>query len=268
MANNFFIPVSEPLKNIVHSFWQTKRDVIFQTETIIPKGIIEVIFDLSGNSAIEANFNNRQYHLERCFINGFNTNPVSLKFSGVQNFFGIRFHPIVIRKIFGIQPNELSNLTIDLTLIDPSVNSLWHQLAALPEFNERINIISKWLEKRWQTFTKQEELLNSFLNNTNDEIPSVKELSGKLFYSPRHLSRKLHAITGMNAEEILLYKKFQRSVSLIHFSDLSLTQIAYQTQFADQSHFIKTFREFAAITPGEYRKVKTDLPGHIFKDVR
>jgi AraC-like DNA-binding protein len=67
---------------------------------------------------------------------------------------------------------------------------------------------------------------------------------------------------------LLLYKKFLLSDHLVHYSNISLTQIAYSSRFADQSHFIKTFKRYAHITPSEYRKFKTHLESHIFKDVR
>jgi AraC-like DNA-binding protein len=93
-------------------------------------------------------------------------------------------------------------------------------------------------------------------------------LANMLCYSPRHLSRKVHSLTGMNTEEVLSYKRFLRSVELIHYTNMSLTQIAYCCQFADQSHFIRTFRSLAAITPGEYKNQKSPLPGHIYENVR
>ena len=60
---------------------------------------------------------------------------------------------------------------------------------------------------------------------------SVTELANSLCYSPRQLSRKMTEATGMNTEEILLYKKYLHAVHLIHHTDLSLTKIAYQSQF-------------------------------------
>jgi AraC-like DNA-binding protein len=33
-----------------------------------------------------------------------------------------------------------------------------------------------------------------------------------------------------------------------------LTDVAYKTGFADQSHFIRSFKEFTQITPNDYLK--------------
>ncbi|MEJ0101984.1 MAG: helix-turn-helix domain-containing protein [Bacteroidota bacterium] len=39
-------------------------------------------------------------------------------------------------------------------------------------------------------------------------------------------------------------------LDLIQHSTLSLTSIAYNCRFSDQSHFIKTFKSLAQMTPG------------------
>jgi len=268
MENNFFIPITLPAKTMVHSFWQTERATNFKTETIIPQGVVEIIFNFTDDVKIQAQLGSRNYKLPKCFINGFNTSPVNIYLHQKQKFFGVRFHPVAIKNIFGIPAGEFANLTVDITLIDASVNSLWHQLYEQKTFSHRVAKLSAWLKKFYVSQTARDEMLNHFLSTANYPVPSVTQLSKTLCYSTRHLIRKFYALTGMNTEELLLYKKFLLSVHLVHHSNMSLTQIAYSSQFADQSHFIKTFKQYAQITPGEYQKFKTHLEGHIFKDVR
>ena len=74
--------------------------------------------------------------------------------------------------------------------------------------------------------------------------------------------------TGMNTEEILLYKKYLHSVHLIHHTDLSLTKIGYESNFSDQSHFIRSFKNYTNMTPGDYKNSKSFVKGHVYQDVR
>jgi AraC-like DNA-binding protein len=268
MEYNFTIPQLPVLQSIVCSFWQTDRNTAYQTEVIIPKGIVEIIFNFSEQSAIQAQLGNRQYQLPRCFINGFNTRPVRVQLPVRQTFFGVRFQPSAISTIFGVPAGEFADHSADLTLIDASLDSLWYQLIEQASFDDRVLLFSKWLSGRYFTIAERDKLLNHFLNNQQQEIPSVKEVSKFLCYSPRHVARKFTALTGMNTEELLLYKKYLYSLHLLQHTNLSLTEIAYQCQFADQSHFIKTFKSLTLITPGEYKKVKSPIPGHIYHNVR
>ena len=65
---------------------------------------------------------------------------------------------------------------------------------------------------------------------------------------------KISELTGMNAEQFLLYKKYLHSVHLIHTTNLSLTDITYHSNFADQSHFIKGFKQFTGDTPENFKR--------------
>lgn len=239
----------------------------FKTEYIIPKGIVEIIFNFS-EAPIIGDTESNQKALPHCFINGYNTNPIQLQLPKKQVFFGVLFQPLAIKKVFGIPAAEFYNSIVDLTLIDSRYLSLWHQLAEQTVFEARVTIIIDWIKQNYINLLPQELLINRFLYADNQHGLSIKQLTDTLYYSSRHLSRKITEATGMNTEEILLYKKYLHAVDLIHNTDLPLTTIAYQSQFADQSHFIKSFKAFTNMTPGEYKRNKSFVKGHVYKDVR
>ena len=268
MNSHYYIPQTSNHKNIISAIWQLEGPVPFQTEHIIPKGIVEVIFNFSAGSPIRAELGNQQYHLSNCFINGFNTAPVQLQLPEHQLFFGIQVQPLAVKKIFGIPACEFTDRVVDLSLIDPAFNSLWCQLAEQSSFDNRLTTFLSWIEKRVHDWQPQEQLVNSFLSAVDQHDLSVMELAYTLCYSARHLSRKLFEATGMNTEEILLYKKYLHAMHLIHHTDLSLTQIAYQSNFSDQSHFIRSFKNYSQMTPGAYKRTKSVVKGHIYANVR
>jgi AraC-like DNA-binding protein len=268
LNQNYYIPKESCFKNVIHSIWQVDHFTSFHKEHIIPKGIVEIIFNFSGNSPILAQLDKTQFHLPNCFINGFNTTPIQVQLPRQQVFFGILFQPLAIKKMFGIPACEFSDLTVDLTLLDSTFHSLWHQLAEQDNFDKRVSVFLGWVKRNAIEWQPQEQLINNFLYAVNQHDVSVKELANSVCYSPRHLSRKIFEATGMNTEEILLYKKYLHAVHLIHHTDLSLTAIAYQSQFSDQSHFIKSFRAYTQMTPGEYKRNKSYVKGHVFENVR
>ena len=253
---------------MIQAVWQVGGFTPFHHERIIPKGIIEVIFNFSVGSPIIAEMGGSQFQLPACFINGFNTTPVHLCLPAQQVFLGIQLQPLAVKKILGIPACEFSDMIVDLTLIDSSFHSLWCQLANENNFNERISVLSGWIEKKLDGWQPREKMINNFLSGIDQHDVSVNELASTLCYSPRQLSRKMTEATGMNTEEILLYKKYLHAVHLIHHADLSLTQIAYQSDFSDQSHFIKSFKAYTHMTPGEYKACKSYMKGHIYENVR
>jgi AraC-like DNA-binding protein len=268
LNSNIFIPPSPHLKNLIHAIWQTGGDTPFKTEQIIPKGIIEVIFNFSDAAPISARVGEKQYQISRCFINGFNQVPVRLLLPERQMFLGVQFQPLAVKKLLGIPAGEFSNVIVDLSLLDSTFGSLWHQLADKHDFNERVDILCGWMQKNVPDWRPQEQMLNHFLSGTDQHDSTVNEIARSLCYSPRQLSRKMAEATGMNTEELLLYKKYLHAVHLIHDTDLSLTKIAYESHFSDQSHFIKSFKAYSGMTPGQYKAGKSMVMGHIYENVR
>jgi len=265
----FELPVSPALKNVVQRFWQVSRhDKNFIRETIIPKGSVEIIFNLQEDSSIPGVIGSRDFKVPRCFISGFHTVPVFLQIPGRQLFFGVFVNPTALRKIFRLQGKDFSNHCVDLTLIDPSMNSLWHQLMEQKTFDQRISIFTDWVMKRLPETSRHEKLFDEFLTTTLTRPTCADEVSKMLCYSPRHLSRKLFELTAMNLEQTLVYKRYLQAIELIHHSQLLLTEIAHACDFADQSHFTKTFRSYANMKPTEYRAAKSHVSGHIFQNVR
>ncbi len=212
--------------------------------------------------------NSKDFFLPRCFINGFNTSLIRLELPQQQTFFGVRLQPLSVKKVLGIPANEFSDIVLDLALVNVSFCMLWEQLAECKSFKRRVDIFSQWVSNKASNYDPREKLINHFLIATGMHDYTISQLSRLLCYSPRQLSRKFRESTGLNAEEILLYKKYLHSVHLIHATGMSLTEIAYQSCFADQSHFIKTFKKFTEMTPGAYRGNKGFLQGHIFENVR
>ncbi len=249
--------------------WQVEGFPVYKSEHIIPKGVVEVIFNLSdGDSRIIAQLEGKKYQLGKCFINGFNTAPIQLQLPQYQFFFGVVFQPLAIKRVFGIPAGEFSDKLVDLTMIDPGFHSLWHQLAEQKNFDARVSVLIGWLGNKIPAIQPQDKRIDHFLSAVNWHDLTVAKLADNVCYSPRHLSRKILEATGMNTEEILLYKKYLHSIHLMHATSLSLTEIAYKSCFSDQSHFIKAFRAYSGMTPGAYRTNKSALKGHMYEDVR
>lgn len=268
LKSNHYIPAQPRFKHAIQSIWQVDGFTSFHTERIIPKGIIEIIFNFSSNTSIVAQVNNKPSQLTRCFINGFNKTPIQVALPEKQVFFGVIFQPLAVKKIFKTPACEFSDITVDLTLVDTSFNSLWEELSEQDDFDKRVAVFLSWLTKNNMDCEPREQLINEFLYDHAQYDRSVKELAGSLCYSSRQLTRKLLEATGMNTEEILLYKKYLHSVELMHRSRLSLTEIAYQSSFSDQSHFIKTFKSYTNLTPGEYQRTMSYVKGHLYANVR
>lgn len=272
---DFHIPQKHTAEIGIRAIFQTHGFPQFKNETILPKGNTEIIFDLSETHTIQASMGEGlPSRLPRCFIISYGRVPVYIQLPKQQTYFGLVIDPLAVYSLLGAPAGEFANQPIDLTLVNKSFYELWEQLAEEKEFAERVALITQWMKRKTKPLYAQDLKLNEFLCDPLGKPTTVTDVADTLCYSPRHLSRKLKSITGLSTEEVLLYKKYLRSVHLIHHSTLPLTTIGHESYFTDQSHFIKAFKQFANMTPGEYGSLSRQLsggagqPGHLFYNVR
>ncbi|MGK9127176.1 helix-turn-helix transcriptional regulator [Olivibacter sp. SA151] len=84
---------------------------------------------------------------------------------------------------------------------------------------------------------------------------TLSSLSQYLDIHPVHLSRDFSKHFNCSLGEYTRALKVQKALSLLPDPHLSLTTIAVQCGFADQSHFIRSFKALYHITPLVYRRL-------------
>lgn len=164
--------------------------------------------------------------------------------------------PHTIKTLFGIDAGELTDKCADLD-----------------NFNlvKDTGIINQLLEEH--SLSRQLELLNSFIMllanqtnhinqmvlfatqtlKTNAHASALPELQKKLNISERSLQRLFEGHVGVSPKmykRICQFNAAFQQLNQHHFK--TLTTIAYQYGFADQSHYNRVFKEFTGITPHTY----------------
>jgi AraC-like DNA-binding protein len=86
------------------------------------------------------------------------------------------------------------------------------------------------------------------------ESVSLEEIADAAGLSTFRIAHLLKEATGKTALQNVHYLRIQEARRLLETSDMSCTDIAYETGFGDQSYFIKQFRKWMGITPAKYRK--------------
>lgn len=83
---------------------------------------------------------------------------------------------------------------------------------------------------------------------------SLKFLSNRLGVHPVHISRTVPKYLSTSLGAYIRQLKLKKAIPLLWNSKYSLTQIAYQSGFADQSHFNRVFKSYFNMNPGLYRE--------------
>ena len=65
---------------------------------------------------------------------------------------------------------------------------------------------------------------------------------------------------GVSPKLFARISRFQASLSQLRNNDFNkLSDLAFDNDYADQSHFIRSFREFAGFSPHQLRKQSVEL---------
>jgi AraC-like DNA-binding protein len=89
---------------------------------------------------------------------------------------------------------------------------------------------------------------------------SLKELQQKLQLSERSLERKFKQTIGLSPKLFSRICRFQESLKQMRKTDYDkFSDIAYENNYADQSHFIRVFKEFTGFSPNEFKKQSSEV---------
>ncbi len=127
------------------------------------------------------------------------------------------------------------NPSLDLPLVETN-----KKLAAV-EFGEKQLILSEFIENLLrEKLVAVNPVIAKILSNI-DEIKTVADMSAATGVSTRQLQRVLKLATRFSPHDFLKVIRLQQS-----FKD------NYASHFADQSHFIHSFRKATGYTPSKY----------------
>ena len=81
----------------------------------------------------------------------------------------------------------------------------------------------------------------------------VTDLAGLVNMSPSHFSRVFKASFGATPYRFIMRERIEMAKDMLTTTKLSASQVAMTFGFASQSHFVKVFRQFAGVTPKQYK---------------
>jgi AraC family transcriptional regulator len=99
------------------------------------------------------------------------------------------------------------------------------------------------------------KILDDLLKDRWNERVSLEELSAATQKHPVTISKHFRKYFSCTLGEYLRKLKIEKSVSLIKNSEMSFTEIAFYCGFADQSHFIRNFKQMTGFLPKDFRNI-------------
>jgi Helix-turn-helix domain len=252
-----FQPHSD-LQSLVKCYWtleiQAQKDV--QRQLIIPDGCIEMIFIL-GDDIKRYTSENEFIIQPREMVLGQITESFFIEPSGYVNSFAVRFYPYGFANFLTTSIKKLANKETPIELLfgkNPS-KVLGQKILQASDTQKRIEIIEGFLLDK----LNNKATIDNFVKKTIDIIlltrgsTTINNILNDDLSKRRQLERKFLKQIGISPKQLGKVIRLQTALKmLLNQQSESLTKIAYDSEYYDQAHFIKDFKEFTGTTPKEF----------------
>ena len=179
----------------------------------------------------------------------------------IENFTLIAyfFKPFVLTTLFGLSAQDLTDNPINLNLIQPkNANFLQEQLLNVNTVDEMVAILDDFiftLTTKIQTDNKLIKYATKLIaENPSKEI--LKKVQDELYVTERTFQRMFEDKVGISPNQYRRIAQFNSAFQQLNHLQFKLfSDIAFNNEYADQSHFIRAFKEFTNMTPKEYLKL-------------
>ena len=94
-----------------------------------------------------------------------------------------------------------------------------------------------------------------YINEHLGENLSLAAIAAELDMSQYYFCRLFKQSTGMTPHQYLIQQRVERAKQLLKQPEQTVTSIAIECGFANQSHFAKQFRQHTGVTPKQFRKL-------------
>jgi AraC-like DNA-binding protein len=168
------------------------------------------------------------------------------------------FKPFALASMFNINAAELLKSPIDLSNWNAhKTNALKTQLIYAASTSRKIEVLDNLLIHQLQQHKRECEIIkyatDQIMYDPGTEI--LSEMLSRLDLNERTFQRMFKKYVGVTPNQYRRICQFQLSFTQLRGKEFNkLTDIAYDNGFADQSHFIRSFKEFTQITPNDYLK--------------
>lgn len=226
-------------------------------DTVFPSGNLEIIFNL-GSGAWQTAEGAQYITTPSIELWGQITRPLPIRSIGKNTMLGIRFFPHAAAYFLDDNISVFNNQVSDFGDISgPSIRTLHAQLQECGSWPERIALIEAYLCRRFSLSGKRTSnvtIVHHIMQELrkDDFFDNISNVALRYGISSRYLQKLFLQYTGLTPKLYSKIHRFQNSLQLLSKKDSSLTAIAYDCGYFDQSHFIREFRAFTGATPSGY----------------
>lgn len=218
---------------------------------ILPDTTMTMAFKLRGTITHESQLNT---HFPSSFVAGIRRSTLTVHYTKDTLNLLVIFHEGAASAFFNTPLHEFAGVPLALNNLvqAPIVRDVEEQLCECSTHAERIALIQNWLIARLKNHTPDRLVQHAIqkIRSAGGDI-RIKELVADLPISRDPFEKKFRKTVGTSPKQFAAIVRMRNLIDN-YSAHNTLTDVAYNAGYFDQSHFIKDFHSFTGKTPKEY----------------
>lgn len=170
-----------------------------------------------------------------------------------KRYFGVRFHPGKIPRFIESDFKALIDGEIPLQDLITDGDELLEKVANSGNFEDRIHLfMHHFLEEINPNTPEFGEKIHQLITKNAGAL-RINDISEYIGFSTRYINRVFTESFGLSPKTYSLILRFQHILQQMLLDDaMSLTDLASDQGYADQSHFFREFKKFTTLAPSKF----------------
>ena len=248
-----------PLCRFVESFiYYRDYDPVHRIDRFLPDGNVNIVVDLTDYPKYIYD-NNTLKEIQSCrnvWFSGIRNKFISIPSGKDSEMFVINFHKGMAYPFVQMPLHELTDSVVDGELVlTYDIMNLREKILEAEMISQKFYTVEQYLLAKFGS----KLVINPFVAFAVDAIRhepghlSIKKISDKVGYSQKHLISIFREHVGLTPKSFLKVMRFQKAIDEIaSVKQVKWTDVALESGYYDQAHFINDFRDFSGFTPKEY----------------
>jgi len=272
MISQFHIP-SAPLDQFIRYFYYYEGfEAAHSMDRFLPDGNTEIIIDLTDSTQYIYD-NESLKEIQACrhaWVSGVRTRAITIPSGVGSRMLIVAFRKGMAHPFYSMPMSELTDVVVSADLIfGRGFHELRERLLNAPSIQGMFPLIEGFLLRKAGDALYENapaKCVEYAVSNivSKPDVPGFHELTDHVGYSQKHFIELFKKRVGVTPKQYLKIMRFQKAVLEIEQAgSIRWSEVALESGYYDQAHFIHDFKEFSGFTPSEYLKRKTDLLNYV-----
>ncbi|MFZ1704865.1 MAG: helix-turn-helix domain-containing protein [Saprospiraceae bacterium] len=251
------------LKKYIHHISASQfLDATDEFTLVVPDAMTELVINLGGPYFRQCASRGSAIEIKGSHFIGFKTKNCFVKTNMSMKAYSVRFLPGAIKHFTKFPLSESINEIFDASLIfGTGIKELEDKLFFCRDNHLAKHHIEDFLMNRFLLVAEQNKSLEKlqllYKNQISGENSKLKDLG----FNYKSMERVFLSDIGITPKMMMSIIQFNHATKLMNQAEdnILLTQIAYQSGYYDQAHFIRSFQKFSGNSPSQYLKLKNNM---------